>query len=309
MPAEPAPYPPSLPAREPRGTTTPAAQAIMVDPPKQSIYPSLGKPIMGAWTADELNGSILYTAWTGGEPNKEWTSATTPGATVHAPATPLAYRPTNVDKQSKLFNLLIAPSKPGEFKPYDPDYPLTIFERDTAKHFENHGMDSIMYVLSPMDDTTMISVITEHSLLTKSYVKTQVERNRVKYDAYDRYNELCAKNYLEASTHSTLTKKLDPFNVKTTSPAELYMMIVQKAQSSSLERAAMLIDKAKTLQLNHFPAENVSLYLEAIAEIHKGLESLNQVPVTFPYTIIKTLGLCTHPHASLWMVKHSSNQV
>ena len=169
------------------------------DPPPSSM--TIDKPIMGGLTICPTE----IVAWTGGQPNIDWTGLTNVKAIKRSPN---CSRPTKSSDQSRNWNYRTAPPL-ILFKKDGKDLDLYSYGVKVLAHLELTGMDSIMYVKSLSDDTNMVNVIKDFEQVTLSHVLDESDYYKNKFDSYDQDNDTTACLYLEFTLDPSLLKELD----------------------------------------------------------------------------------------------------
>jgi len=142
------------------------------------------KPIMGG--LKEI-GEHEYMAWTGGEPNLEWTGLQDPDDTVK----PLQFRALGSKdvkpQQTRIQGLKTKFDKGGE---------LEQFCTNVYDHLKDSGMDTISYLPDPANPVKMISVVQNHGRFNKEYTIQQSNLFKAAWDSYDKANNDDAKKFL-----------------------------------------------------------------------------------------------------------------
>ena len=229
-------------------------------------------------------------AWVGGQPDSTWTTTTRT-----APATPLCYRVSSPEQAQKTYKARVTPASTAKlFKIGDPDYPLEVYAQDLETHMQTHGMDSLFYVACPSTGD-MVYTLTDHARILKVNAVASATTFHALYDDFDKDNHETAKQYILATLDPTLKIKLHPFLRKgMNTVVELWMTIVGKDRTESVQRYEGLIDKAKALRLSQFPGEDVELYASAMLKLCSELEIAQQLPDNMIYHISCHLSQGTH---------------
>jgi hypothetical protein len=109
-------------------------------------------PTMGGY---EAIGAYDVLVWTGGAPKATWSGLQDPNA---VPFSPNCFRPTHADDMMKSYNrCTMAPAQ--LFKVNNDVYDFTDFSLTVKDHFQDHGLDTIMYVPSPRDPSVMVNAV------------------------------------------------------------------------------------------------------------------------------------------------------
>ena len=135
----------------------------------------------------EQTSHDTFVPYTGGVPNETWTALKTPP--VHV--LPTMHRKYSAKDQHYRTTL------PKGTKKFSREGDLIKFQRDTLRHFQKYGLDTITYI--PFDDgtkTEMVSIIPNHSRLSKEDAAKVESTQKNLYDQYDLMNIADAKEYL-----------------------------------------------------------------------------------------------------------------
>ena len=242
---------------------------------------TIDKPIMGGLTICPTE----IVAWTGGQPNIDWTGLTNVKAIKRSPN---CSRPTKSSDQSRNWNYRTAPPL-ILFKKDGKDLDLYSYGVKVLAHLELTGMDSIMYVKSLSDGTNMVNVIKDFEQVTLSHVLDESEYYKNKFDSYDQDNDTTARLYLESTLDPSLLKELDLRQEPGDSAAVTWMRILRLVSSGSVERFNRKKDELKQLSPIKEPGESVSLYANKIRRICRELENAHQFEWVLVLAIIKAL--------------------
>ena len=85
---------------------------------------------------------------------------------------------------------------------------LDFFCRELHQFYKIHGLDTVTYRKDPQDATSMVSVLTHYSCLSRATVNQQTEWIRASYDAYDFQNDASAKGAFLNSLQDSLKKDI-----------------------------------------------------------------------------------------------------
>ena len=198
--------------------SSPASAAIASTTAGTSKMPD--KPIMG--NIIEFNKDE-FVAFTGGKPNADWTGLDQPATKPH---TPNCIRSTYVSNQTKDWNRRTeAPEQ--KFKKDDESFSLRQFELLTLAHFEDKGMDTIMYVPSILDPTKLVNIITEYEQVSLKHVQAKAAELQTKWDEYDAENDRAALIYLKRSLDPSLQRDLLEDTMTRDTAAVFWMRILR----------------------------------------------------------------------------------
>ena len=79
---------------------------------------------------------------------------------------------------------------------------LDDFQHRIMTHLRKYGLDTISYLPDPVNPTTMVSVVENHSKFTTTTATMAHNALRTNFDAYDLKNDVLSAEFL--------TKSLDP---------------------------------------------------------------------------------------------------
>ena len=184
--------PPSTPVQEEppgQGETEHGSDEEETDEkPMSAVKPTMGGLVK---QSDGLN-----VTWTGGEPNRSWTSLVEPNPVT---INPTQFRSTRIGTQtkSKCCRTLSTTAKLIR------DGDLLTFQKKVLDHLEEHGMDLITFVPSPSGGNNMVSVVTDHGRFSPKQATDLKEDQKKKCDSCDHANMRDAKKFLLASIDPT----------------------------------------------------------------------------------------------------------
>ena len=244
---------------------------------------TLTPPLIGGVSDNNTKHAI---AWTGGQPNIDWTGLQNPHA---GRASVNCLRTAKSENQILNYNTRIKPPT-KLFKKDDKDFDFDKFGQSILKHFIDHGLDSVMHVPSIVDGTKMVNVITMYDQVHTDHVVAKSGEYALKYDQYDQDNNKAAKRYLEDAIHPDLFCDLQRRCELEDSAATTWMRILGIVSDGSIERFNRKKDELKALELKSEPGENVYGYTSKVRDICIALTQANQFEWTLVLVIIKALG-------------------
>ena len=217
------------------------------------------KPKIGDLTLFlSINGTLMYTPWTGGTPSTNWDS------TANAlPETPFCYCLLNTTDQLKI-HTTITKGLSKKFGFANGTYSLSAFESGIWKHLRNMGMDLVFYFLDG-NTGTMQNIVNWHLIFLLADIRKIVCEKKVigapyKYNTYDLRNLTSSQTFLLSLLTDNLLHAVEQKITDKTSRPEIWMYIVDKTQSDSACCHQRIRDLIHGLCLTNFPSENVRLF-------------------------------------------------
>ena len=141
--------------------------------------------------------------WTGGLPKADW-SGLDPSEPTR-PRTTNQLRPVGSSAAQKGYTH----RETGLTTKFARDGDLPQFENHIWRRFYSCGMDTITYVPDPALPTTgMVSIVRGHSRFTVEAVEAQIAPQLLKYDDYDKENDIAASSFLMDSLEGSLEKEV-----------------------------------------------------------------------------------------------------
>jgi len=197
-------------------------------------------------------GKDEHSPWTGGLPKSDWSGLQPSASTV--PVSPNQYRPFNIATSQKghIYRQQGLPSK------FTRNNDLASFEHQVWQHLLDTGMDTIAYVPDPIEPLTMVNSVKGHYRFSIDSCSKMIATQLLKYDAYDRTNNLEATNFLFNSLSKDLSQELrdvivdeDPFPV-------VFVHLMNLLRSTSIDRFENIKVKIKTRHPSKYPGQDVS---------------------------------------------------
>jgi hypothetical protein len=222
-------------------------------------------PTMGGY---EAIGPYDVLVWTGGKPKATWSGLEDPNA---MPFSPNCFRPTRADDMMKSYNRRTA-APTQLFKVNNDVYDFTDFSLTVKDHFQDHGLDTVMYVPSPGSSSVMVNVVEFPDQAGFEETKAHSLVLSQCFDKYDRENDRAAKCYLRASLDPDLLRKINLVSDDADTAAILWMRIVRAVCDNSVDRHQRIKEIVMKLSPLQEPGENVSLYADKVRKYCKKLE-------------------------------------
>ena len=182
-------------------------------------------PIMGGIEQIDIN---KYMAWTGGKPTSDWTGLDLKA--LKEASKPMQYRATgNQDVKSYTFRTSGLKSK------FDKISDIEDFCTNVWNHLVECGMDTISYLPDPAEPSVMKSVVCHHGRYNEEYTAQQSELIQLKWDKFDRANDVNAKVFLLNSLKPVLRKSVQQTMEDTDTFATIWIQIMRKINQNSAE--------------------------------------------------------------------------
>lgn len=244
----------------------PPVNVTISTPPVVPLQCNIVEPRMGG-VFQENPPTGVWVAWTGGKPKRTWQGL----EDTSVMPTPLMVRHVG-SKDVKGYTLR---TKGLETK-FGLKDDLRAFCRKVMKHFIQCGLDTITYVIDPVDDTKMESIVECPNKFTKAYVMNRTRRYPHVYDSYDALNDRTARDFVIDSLSSELERKVSAALASTPDPsfANVWMTLIEKIRLLSVDRFTNLETKIKTRKPTDYPGQNLELMAEAnlqdLQDLHQG---------------------------------------
>jgi Zinc knuckle len=260
------PPPPATPKGDPPPPPPPPPKGDPPLPPYQRPVPQ--KPKIGTL----FPSSSGYEPVVGGKPNRAWTGPD--------PTKPTLYTASNcrfIDlKESGRQRAARLKFDEPKFKKGDDIYE---FGRRMMAHFEEHGIDPVMYTYSPTDPNDMVSVLTNFDELQITDVKSDTkELMDEKWDPYDQHNNNEARSIIISAVDNetaTFLHQKDPYNELPA--AVLFLHIAKRGQVKlTTDFFAAKRTKFDSLNIKAFAGENVQKYVEIARPLAQDLIKANE---------------------------------
>ncbi|KAI2507770.1 hypothetical protein MHU86_6666 [Fragilaria crotonensis] len=232
------------------------------DPVTASPTPPVSDPIVASDRPDKpIMGNIVslsrddWSAWTGGKPAPGWVGLD-PSAADDI-TSPNQLRPVHASASQKGYNF----RRTGMTTLFTQASSLVDFQNAVWDHLVDCGMDTIAYLPDPESSSVMTNVVRSHSRYTVATAKTLSSQQILRYDKYDKSNDLAATKFLLSSLDPALMSKIkekmdddDSFHV-------VWLQLIKTIQSTSIERFEDLKAAIKARHPSQYAGEN----LEALA--------------------------------------------
>ena len=260
-----------VPQVNPPQGVAPSAGARPAEPPKPNKVPKIGGLV---------RLTKEYATWTGGEPKSDWSGLKDEDATY---ASPNCLRYVMSDPQ-KGFNS----RREGLITKFDKKGNLLTFKDEVWEHLVDCGLDTIAYVQDPVEEDKMTNVVLDHVRFTLDSIKVQMKAQEAKYDSYDLANDKTAKEFVLASLTTDfrqairdVMRKEDPFPV-------LWVRIIEKIQSTSVERFDDIKEAIKRLKPSAYAGENLETMMRDYRELARELTTAGQYDHNLTLRIVKS---------------------
>ena len=246
------------------GTTNPPDPAQASTTTSTPVTTPVFKPTEPIMGDHEQVSHDKFVPYTGGVPNETWTGLKTKPVhvlpTMHRSqsAKDRHYR-TTIPKGTKKF------SREGD---------LIKFQRDTMRHFQTYGMDTITYI--PFDDgtkTEMVSIISNHSRLSKGDAIKVESTQKNLYDKYDLMNITDALEYLRDTLDPYLEAQFEEMTDESDTFVTAWMKIMTCVKSTSIDYYENVKSNMRQLSITKTPGQNVIEFCSNLNQHHEILDN------------------------------------
>ena len=248
-------------------------------------------------TAPTIGGTIgtgkEAVAWTGGQPDANWTGLENSNAVK---ASAHCFRSNSADHQQKAEARQVQVDSNFELFDFDCKVDRAIYAAQVNSHLKLHGLDSIMYIQDPSDNTTTISVVHKYTGLTNKQVKDGIKLFKPKWDEYDTTNDQTARRYLMKTIGPKLVHDIiarDP--LQNLSAAEVWMHIMAAGSSVSLDEVEKIRDQLKDLKILGFQGHNVSAFTRKARTLWNKLRDANDYPQVITKHVLRNVKQVEQP--------------
>ena len=125
-------------------------------------------------------------------------------------------------------------------------------------HLEDHGMDTISYIMDPTEKTKMVSIVTNHGKYTLGEGTIQGDEDAAVYfDNHDKNNVRDAKRFVYNSCNEELRQQLNENCARDCSFVTYWLELIHATQSVSMERFASVTERIKNRKVSQYPGENI----------------------------------------------------
>ena len=265
-PPTPPPGPPPATGK-PSGSTTLATGTL-----SGSTTSASGKPTLSFQPPTPKFGGLKqlkadeWAVWTGGKPNGTWTALETMPISIG----PHQYRPHGIFTQAKTRDLRVA-GLPDKFvKGQD----LLTFQRELNTRMTHTGMDTILYVQSPIHPAQVVNIVDSHSLFDlASGVSASKDVASKHFDSYCHSNSQDAKDFLLNSLDYSLKKQLYDMCNPDDNFGVYWFSLMHIVCSVSVTRFDHVRDRIKGRTIDSYPEHDV---VALCSDFHKDFKTLHQ---------------------------------
>ena len=141
------------------------------------------------------------------------------------------------------------------------------------RHFQTYGLDTITYI--PFDDgtkTEMVSIIANHSRLSKEDAVKVESTQKNLYDQYDLMNITDAKEYLRNAVDPYLESQIEEMTDETDTFVTTWMKMMTCVKSTSIDYYENVKTNMREQSITKIPGQNV---IEYCSNLHKHWEILD----------------------------------
>ncbi|KAI2510655.1 hypothetical protein MHU86_3766 [Fragilaria crotonensis] len=259
------------------------------DPVTASPTPPVSDPIVASDRPDKpIMGNIVslsrddWSAWTGGKPAPGWVGLD-PSAADDI-TSPNQLRPVHASASQKGYNF----RRTGMTTLFTQASSLVDFQNAVWDHLVDCGMDTIAYLPDPESSSVMTNVVRSHSRYTVATAKTLSSQQILRYDKYDKSNDLAATKFLLSSLDPALMSKIkekmdddDSFHV-------VWLQLIKTIQSTSIERFEDLKAAIKARHPSQYAGENLEALAADYRKDARELTTAGQYDHNLTLTMLKT---------------------
>ncbi|KAI2493992.1 hypothetical protein MHU86_20523 [Fragilaria crotonensis] len=259
------------------------------DPVTASPTPPVSDPIVASDRPDKpIMGNIVslsrddWSAWTGGKPAPGWVGLDP--STADDITSPNQLRPVHASASQKGYNF----RRTGMTTLFTQASSLVDFQNAVWDHLVDCGMDTIAYLPDPESSSMMTNVVRSHSRYTVATAKTLSSQQILRYDKYDKSNDLAATKFLLSSLDPALMSKIkekmdddDSFHV-------VWLQLIKTIQSTSIERFEDLKAAIKARHPSQYAGENLEALAADYRKDARELTTAGQYDHNLTLTMLKT---------------------
>lgn len=227
-------------------------------------------------TRPRIGGIINGSPWTGGKPNLAQNGHDEPLAA--APASTACTRLDGGMEPERFTTTGVLTQKPESLDAYEIDQSKELFEAfctNIQLRAKEVGLDAILYLRDPTN-TKMVHVIEAYRILSRSFVKVEMEKQRKLWDSYDVQNNKSMVLLLLNCVGPLMKRRIGVFDPKLELTAvEIFMIVAQRDAYVSATAIQDIREKLKDLKLSSYPGYNVHKYTEAVVALKNELDNTN----------------------------------
>ena len=147
---------------------------------------------------------------------------------------------------------------------------LLSFQCKLLQHFQDMGMNTIMYLKDPGDPTKMVNLLMDYTLFTQAYVKTAIKDQHKLYNSYNHSNDRGAHYILldrnDQGACYILLDSLDTtfkMYVEAHLPDDfcfllIWMQVIKALQSDSLKHFKTMKHELENIRPQQYAGQNIA---------------------------------------------------
>ena len=141
---------------------------------------------------------------------------------------------------------------------------LLDFQKLIWKKMEEHGLDTITYLLHPSVDasavtntTSVCSMVTHHLWLTMDKVSEATKAQSAKYDKYDQANNMDAKDLLHKSIDADIQDEINLVKEEKTTFVEQWMEVISIIRLPTVNKFEAMKKSIRTPRIDTHQGHNI----------------------------------------------------
>ena len=275
------------PLANPPPPGTPSVGTTAAPQPSPGVATQASSPVFVP-KSPTMGSTVIYSAtehvaWTGGQPEASWTGLHPKAGT--SPTSPNQYRSNSLAVSQKSHNY----RKTGMSSKFKRSDDLEIFETTLWNHLTDTGMDTITYLVDPLDQSATVSCVKTHARLSLEVVRDKLAIQTKLYDEYDKANDKAAIAYLLDSLDPAVAKELRTKTTESDNFPVVYLQFIKTVRSViSVERFKTIKDRIASRKAANYPGEDLNkLALDFMTDAQE-LEIANQYTHDLTLTMLET---------------------
>ena len=167
---------------------------------------------------------------------------------------------------------------------------LLTFEKLVMDHLTRHGLDTITYLVDPVNPETTVSVVSKHAQFTlKTALLSEATNQTSKYDAYDLDNSKDAITMLLDSLDSDLLVQMYKNCCDDDTFIAYWMNMMSIIGSVSIERFSKFKDDLKKRKIQGYSGQNIEALASDFTSDYKKLHAARMYDHTLTLIMLKTI--------------------
>ena len=125
-------------------------------------------------------------------------------------------------------------------------------------------MDRIAYRKDTVNKETMCNVLSNYSRLNRKHLKTQSSWFNVRYDSYDKLNDIQARDFLLTSISDDLQRLVDNKMNDDDTFVDVLFAFIEEVRPLTVDGTQAQVDAVLKIVTSRFPSEIISMYVAAV---------------------------------------------